>query len=317
MFIPYSVDVPFDRRPVMNWLICAVVLLAFFAQISAVFGQIDHGATGEEAVQKAIGRFVLNGWRITGLLGYMWLHGGILHLIGNLIFLWLFGNAVCSKIGNGLYVPVYIGLGLVAAFSHLLFSGGRAIGASGAINGIVGMYLVFFPENSISCFIFMFFRFITFSVSGYWLILLWFIFDIWGAARGSSGVAYFAHIGGFLGGLGLAVLMLKTEWVVMQKDEKSLLQILGGRKTKISDARKKKLAPRRQQRDHVDKINPGPKIVSRPVAQQASHIRFRCRCGQQIKVPTAYAGRIGKCPKCSSRVRIPEMPASNDSSGKV
>jgi len=141
MFIPYSVDVPFDRKPVMNWLICALVVLAFFAEIATV----HHGITADEGLQQTIGRFVLNGWRITGLLGHMWLHKGIIHLMGNLLFLWLFGNAVCSKIGNVLYAPVYIGLGLITAFSHLLFSGGRAIGASGAINGIVGMYLVFFP----------------------------------------------------------------------------------------------------------------------------------------------------------------------------
>ena len=179
------------------------------------------------------------------------------------------------------------------------------------------MYLVFFPENSISCFIFMFFRFFTFSVSGYWLILLWFIFDILGAMSGSSGVAYFAHIGGFLGGLGLAVLMLKNDWVVMQKDEKSLLQILGGRKTKMSTAPTRNLKPRQQQREHVEKTNPKPKITPRPAAQQAPYIRFSCRCGQRIRVAVAHAGQIGKCPKCSNRVRIPEISASDDSGGRT
>jgi len=313
MFIPYSVDVPFDRKPVMNWLICALVLLAFFAEIATV----SHGVSAEENSQQTIGRFVLNGWRITGLFGYMWLHKGIIHLIGNLIFLWLFGNAVCSKIGNVLYAPVYIGLGLIAAFSHLLFIGGPAIGASGAINGIVGMYLVFFPENSISCLIFIFFRPFTFSVSGYWLILLWFIFDLWGAVSGSSGVAYFAHIGGFLGGFGLAVLMLKNKWVVMQRDEKSLLQLLGGRKAKMSDALTKNPTPRQQQSEHVEKINPRPKIMPGPVAQQAPYIRFSCLCGQKMEIAGAYAGQIVKCPKCSNRVRIPETPASNDSGGNI
>ena len=317
MFIPYSVDVPFDRKPVMNWLICALVLLAFCAQIANVVSQTDHGVTTGEGSQQTIGRFVLNGWRITGLFGYMWLHGGILHLVGNLLFLRLFGNAVCSKIGNIRYAPVYIGLGLIAAFSHLLFSGGRAIGASGAINGIVGMYLVFFPENSISCFIFMFFRLFTFSVSGYWLILLWFIFDIWGALSGSPGVAYFAHIGGFLGGFGMAVLMLKNKWVVMQRDEKSLLQLLGGRKAKMSDAPTKNLTPRQQQWEHVEKINPRPEIMPRPGAQQAPYIRFSCRCGQKMKIAGAYAGQIVKCPKCSNRVRIPETPAYDESGGKI
>ncbi len=141
MFIPYRVDVPFNHRPVMNWLVVTGVIVVFVLQLQA------SGAT-----QEALYSFVLDGWGIKGLFGYMWLHGGILHLIGNLIFLWLFGNAVCSKIGNVFYLPVYVGLGLIAATSHLIFSDGRAVGASGAINGIVGMYLVFFPENSMSCF---------------------------------------------------------------------------------------------------------------------------------------------------------------------
>jgi len=230
MFIPYSVDVPFNHRPVINWLITVALVLIFVAQILAVFGQLDHGLSPQDAVRNTIERFVLKGWGLTGLFGHMWRHAGILHLIGNLIFLWLFGNAVCSKIGNLLYLPVYVGLGLIAGISHLTFSSGSVVGASGAINGIVGMYLVFFPENSISCFFWLIYRPVTFSVSGYWMILLWFAFDIWGAMNGSQGVAYVAHVGGFLAGFGLAVLMLKMGWIVMERDEKSLLQMLSTRK---------------------------------------------------------------------------------------
>ena len=82
----------------------------------------------------------------------MWLHVGLIHLVGSIIFLWLFGNAVCSKIGNIFYLPIYVGLGLIAAASHNIFSNGTVIGASDAINDIVGMYLVFFPENAMDCF---------------------------------------------------------------------------------------------------------------------------------------------------------------------
>jgi len=221
LFIPYAVDVPFDHRPVVNWLVFAGVILAFILQV---------GATEEQ-----ISPFVLNGWAIRGLFGHSWLHAGIIHLIGNLIFLWLFGNAVCSKIGNIFYLPMYLGLGLLAGISHLIFVGGPAVGASGAINGIVGMYLVFFPENSISCFFFLFFRPVTFSISGYWMILLWFVFDVWGAVGGGECVAYFAHIGGFVAGFGLAVLMLSTKWVVMERGEKSLLQMLGWGRREIEE----------------------------------------------------------------------------------
>jgi len=293
MFIPYSVDVPFNHRPVMNWLITAALVLIFAAEITGARTTID--------------RFVLDGWGLTGLFGHMWLHAGIIHLIGNLIFLWLFGNAVCSKIGNLLYLPVYVGLGLIAGISHLIFSSGSVVGASGAINGIVGMYLVFFPENSISCFFFLFFRPVTFSVSGYWMILLWFAFDILGAASGSRGVAYVAHVGGFAAGFSLAVLMLKMGWIVMERDEKSLLQMLSTRKKRVPDGFRPGPAPwqprREQAHNEMEVRRPTPKEPAKPTN---AYIRFNCRCGQRIKVARAHAGQIGRCPKCRVPIKIPE-----------
>ena len=315
MFIPYSVDVPFDRRPVTNWLICAIVLLVFFFQIKAVLNQPVHPFTTQQDSQQAIGRFVLDGWRITGLFGHMWIHGGIFHLFGNLIFLWLFGNAVCSKIGNILYAPVYIVLGLFAAISHLLFSGAPAVGASGAINGIVGMYLVFFPQNSISCFIFMFLRLITFSVSGYRLILLWFVFDVIGAVSGRPGVAYFAHIGGFMCGFGAALIMLKYELVEMHNDEKSLLQILWGKKTKIAKESPRDLPLWLQKLKSEENVNPTPRILQKPKKKYIPYIRFSCRCGQNLKIAGSYIGRTVKCPKCSSPVIVPDTSASESKDG--
>lgn len=320
MLIPYQVDVPFDNRPVMNWLVFVGVILAFGLQVAAVVGkerlaverQTVEGQTREEqTANDKIGRFVLNGWEITGLFGHMWLHGGIIHLIGNLIFLWLFGNAVCSKIGNVAYLPVYMGLGLIAAVSHLIFVGGPMIGASGAINGIVGMYLVFFPENSISCFLILLFHPITFSVSGYWIILMWFAFDIWGAVSGGQGVAYFAHIGGFAAGLGLAILMLKAKWVEMEKDEKSLLQILGLDKKPTEVEQRGDFAPWQQRWERADREKVEPETISLEVEQRKEEfIRFTCVCGKKVKAPPAYAGKMGKCPRCKRRVKIPEKNPS-------
>jgi membrane associated rhomboid family serine protease len=121
-----------------------------------------------------------------------------------MLFLWIFGNAVCAKIGNLRYLPIYTGLGIIAGMSQLLFSGEGGLGASGAINGIVGMYLVFFPTNEITCYFLMIFLLRPcvkeFSLSSYWMILFWLAFDIWGAMQGGGGIAYFAHLGGFAGG---------------------------------------------------------------------------------------------------------------------
>jgi len=202
---------------------------------------------------------------------------------------------------------VYVVLGLIAGISHLVFSDAPVIGSSGAINGIVGMYLVFFPENSISCFFLLLFRPITFSVSGYWMILLWFAFDIWGAVSGGQGVAYVAHIGGFMSGCAIAVLMLKKGWVVMQRDEKSLLQMLGARRKTAPDGRpgSPTASEQRWERARDETAKPLPAVEEPAKPPPDPYIRFACRCGQRIKVPRAKAGQIGRCPKCRTPIRIP------------
>ena len=326
MFTPYQVDVPFDHRPVMNWIIFAATILAFIVQISMqpkVNRQIieeyaKRVAEGEHRIQaqkhaqesvmeNTVYRFALKGWRLQGLFGHMWLHGGLLHLIGNLIFLWLFGNAVCSKIGNVFYLPVYLFLGIIAGISHLLFSGGIAIGASGAINGIVGMYLVFFPENTVSCFLVLLYYPIRFSVSGYWIILLWFAFDILGAVTGGEQIAYFAHIGGFAAGFGLAVLMLKKKWIEMERDERSILDTLKHRKNHTDQAFRRDLEPWQQQYNLQKGEIAGTTTMPLSPESKEQFIRFNCQCGQRIKVAGENAGKIGRCPKCKEKVRVPEQ----------
>ncbi|MBN2182164.1 MAG: rhomboid family intramembrane serine protease [Sedimentisphaerales bacterium] len=306
MFIPYRVDVPFNHRPVMNWLIVTGVIFVFFMQLTA---------NADSVISEKMYSFVLDGWGIKGLLGHMWLHAGFVHLIGNLIFLWIFGNAVCSKLGNILYLPVYVGLGLIAAVSHLIFDSDMAVGASGAINGIVGMYLVFFPENNISCFFLLFLRPIFFCVSGFWLILLWFAFDLFGAFYGSGDVAYVAHIGGFLGGVGLAVLMLKMKWIDMERDEKSVLDLLLPKKKNVPSVSREELEfwryelKKRDRKTAKTVISPKKQVATErePKVQSVNgFIHFICSCGQKIQVSREYAGRTGRCPKCSKRVKIPE-----------
>lgn len=263
MFIPYRVDVPFDHPPVVNRVVVVIVILVFALQVAEVSQFIAQGGTMKEYMEKGVlVQLALRGWGIKGIFGYMWLHSGPLHLLGNMIFLWLFGNAVCSKLGNVLYLPVYVGLGMIAAVTHLIFAGGSMIGASAAINGIVGMYLVFFPENSISCFFWFIYYPVRFSVSGYWIILLWFAFDVLGAifSRGKlGGVAYHAHITGFLAGFVLAIIMLKKKYIVMLRDEKSLLELLGLEKRQIPEERKRDMAYWQQEWENRRQKRPGCK----------------------------------------------------------
>jgi membrane associated rhomboid family serine protease len=291
MLIPYAVDVPMDRRPVVNILLIAATVAAFGLQITA---------PDEETVLP----YVLDGWKLQGVFGHMFLHGGIPHLAGNMLFLWVFGNAVCAKIGNLAYIPVYLFLGISAAAAHLILDGDPAVGASGAIYGIIGIYLVLYSFNEIDClfFIWIMYRPIikTFSVSSFWIILYWIAFDVVGTMIGGGHVAHFAHLGGFAAGVGLAVLLCGLNFIKMSDDESSLVQLWRRRQQdRLDDRLQREALKAIQERKDVKPVN--------PPAPQSEMIRFICPCGQRIKVPAGMAGRQGKCPGCRSSIMIPHL----------
>ncbi len=336
LMIPWEVDVPEDRVPIGNWLVLCGILAAFALQLvifieDAERGGAIYGIGMSEGVLTELSSFVLDGWGLRGLLGHMWLHGGVLHLIGNMLFLWIFGNAVCAKIGTLRFLGIYLIFGILAAAAHLIFIGEKAIGASGAINGVVGMFLVLFPQNSISI---RYFGFLLvypfwgrFTISSIWMILFWFAWDIWGASSGSPGVAYWAHIGGFLAGAAIAVLMLKMNWVTMERYERSLLEWLAGEKepgtnTNFSDSRLTRdlqcvesaqvLENAKAQPDTDESINDTAPINDEPEqfftpAPIDDMIRFNCLCGKRIKIPGKFAGKTGRCPSCRKKIRVPQQ----------
>lgn len=299
--IPYAVDVPYDRRPFANWLLVASVVLAYVAQVAVIV----------EGDAESVETFVLDGWNPVGVIGHMWLHGDIFHIAGNMLFLWVFGNAVCAKVGNLKYFPVYLLLGVAAAAAHLLFDGDPAIGASGAINGIVGMFLIFFWENEIHC-IWIWFPFVRhFSISSFWMIGLWLLYDILGVVMGGGQIAYYAHLGGFFAGVGIAVLLFKMNWVTIYRDEETLVE-------RIEEWFHEKQDEKLQQaaRDAVDKAKQKEQAPRRPPpvrtpdpAAETETFRFLCPCGKVIKAPTAYAGKKGYCPQCRRELIVPEVPA--------
>jgi membrane associated rhomboid family serine protease len=228
MLIPYEVDVPFERTPCVNWLLVASVVAMFGFQTALTIQQ-------PSTTHHDLGPFeplVLREFKLEQMVGHMWLHLNIFHVIGNLIFLWVFGNAVCQKIGNLIYFPIYLLVGFAAAAAGLMFTPHPErgmIGASGAINGIVGMYLILYPCNDISIFYLFFWGRVngTFEISGFWMILMWLAFDIFGAIMGVGNVGYFAHLGGFFTGATLAVILLLTRRVVMDEEyEESLLDLI-------------------------------------------------------------------------------------------
>jgi membrane associated rhomboid family serine protease len=220
ILLPFHVDVPMRRLPWMNWVLMALTVLCFpFGLVESASAVRDHP-------------MILGSGNWFALVGHMFAHGGIIHLIGNMLFLWVFGNAVCAKVGNLAYPVVYLGLGVAAGLAHMLLDGRPMVGASGAINGIVGVYVIWYLLNDISCW-YLYWVFGaggtgTFQVSSYWMVLLWFAFDLVGALLGGGGVAYLAHLAGLGAGAGLSVLLLTVGLVEMDEGERSLLQVLSG-----------------------------------------------------------------------------------------
>lgn len=154
------------------------------------------------------------------LLAAMFMHGGIAHLAGNMWFLLIFGDNVEDDMGRGRYVAFYLLTGLLASGAHvlttILFKMNPLIpslGASGAISGVLGAYLVLHPHRRVRVLVF---RFVQ-DVPGYFAVGIWFVFQIvssLGMLGGmSGGVAYGAHVGGFVAGLVLAKLFARRREV--------------------------------------------------------------------------------------------------------
>jgi membrane associated rhomboid family serine protease len=340
-----GVDVPRDRYPVVNWLIILVTVGVFVLQVRDVVvyqrrpAPRPSGASTEPRPQSAdgqpqdepalpgiTGELILDGWGLKGLFGHMWLHGGLFHLLGNMWFLWLFGNAVCAKIGNLRYLLLYVLTGVMAGAAHLLFSDGGALGASGAINGVVGMFIVLFFENEIDV-VFMFWFILPyirrFAVSSFWIILIYLLWDLFGAfvLSESSNVAYFAHLGGFAVGFGVVLTMCRVGWITMESYERSLLDWWRERSARKDngdpvaavDARLGLSAPATSEPSESESperfIDAPPEKTSHQNAGDVSApIRATCSCGQSLSVPWHYAGMTVRCTRCGQSVKIPDLP---------
>lgn len=137
------------------------------------------------------------------------MHGGIAHLGGNMLYLWIFGDNLEDKLGHVRYFLFYLLCGIIASLTHVLsvyiFDENHllpSLGASGAISGVMGAYLLLFPTNRVTVFfIFVFIKVPAFIVLGLWILLQ--IANGTGFLGGSeaSGIAYAAHIGGFIAGI--------------------------------------------------------------------------------------------------------------------
>jgi len=153
----------------------------------------------------------------TSLISSMFIHGGFLHILGNMWFLWIFGRGVEDILGHAKYLICYLACGIAAALVHILVNANSmvpTVGASGAIAGVMGAYLIKFPRARIVTLVPIIIFITTVDIPAAFLLLYWFAIQFFsgvgsvGYSQASSGdVAWFAHIGGFLTGMGLILIM--------------------------------------------------------------------------------------------------------------
>jgi membrane associated rhomboid family serine protease len=223
---PLKDDVPSRTLPVVTVGLIALNALVFLYQISL---QGEASPEGLRAARDFIFEFGLVPCRLTGtctpvsgllppsvtVFTSMFLHGGLLHVGGNMLYLWIFGDNVEDTLGHGRFVLFYLLSGAAAATAQTAFSTESSvpmIGASGAVSGVLGAYLLLFPRaNVLTLVVFGFFvrlvRIPAILVLGLWF-LVQFLSGLaaWGgaASRGEAvggGIAWFAHVGGFLAGM--------------------------------------------------------------------------------------------------------------------
>ena len=220
---PLKDDIPSRTTPFVTCGLIALNVLIFLYQVSL---QGAGSPDGVGAARDFVFEFGLVPCRLTGdcasgggllppaltVLTSMFLHGGILHVGGNMLYLWIFGNNVEDTLGHGRFVVFYFVSGVAAAAAQVALSAASSvpmIGASGAVAGVLGAYLLLFPRaNVLTLIIFGFFwrivRIPALLVLGFWMVVQ--ILNGLGSFGAGGGVAWFAHIGGFFAGMGLILL---------------------------------------------------------------------------------------------------------------
>lgn len=212
MLIPIRDHNPSHRFPFVTVGLIAVNVVVFIFQqldpsVTYYYSAIPAELTGAEVSLYDKMRLQAVGVRVEPavpplltVFTSMFLHGNFLHILGNMWSLWIFGNNVEDALGHLRYLLLYLVWGFVAAWSHVLFHWASPIplvGASGAIAGVMGAYLLLYPHARIDC-VLMFFVITFVEVPAVFFLIFWFVMQF---LAYNPGVAYLAHIGGFVAGL--------------------------------------------------------------------------------------------------------------------
>jgi len=201
--IPLKDDNPRSTFPFVTTGIILTNILAFIYELHIGFETVI-------AQYGAIPSILLSGRHFETALTSMFLHGGFMHIIGNMLYLWIFGDNIEHYLGHGKYIIFYIFCGLLALAAHILAGGSSTIplvGASGAISGVLGAYMVKYPRARVMVVIPIIWFLTVRAVPAIFVLGFWFVMQLFsglGTLGGQAGgVAFWAHIGGFAAGASL------------------------------------------------------------------------------------------------------------------
>jgi membrane associated rhomboid family serine protease len=237
--IPLRDNIPTSRRPVVTYaLIAANILVYFFWQQGGLSLSDPSNATyicnlqnwasypyeithpGEQAALIATGCPTPDAPTYLTLFTSMFMHGGLLHLGGNMLFLWIFGNNVEDSMGSLKFIVFYVLGGLAATALHVITGPSSEVptlGASGAIAAVLGGYILLFPRARVVTVIFIVFFFTILELPALLVLGGWFVLQFLSAySDATGGVAYYAHIGGFIFGLAAVRLFARRKRVPRQ-----------------------------------------------------------------------------------------------------
>ncbi len=218
--IPLRDNIPSSRFPVVTLGLIALNSIIFLRELS--LGPHLQNMLLEYAIIPArytrpdVAQYFSAPEQVLAFFSSMFLHGGWIHLLGNMWILWIFGDNVEDRLGHARYLGLYLASGVAAALMHIYTNAGSlvpTVGASGAIAGIMGAYFRFYPHAKVETLVPPFFFGPTFVLPavlflGWWFLLQFFNGALSLGARGHdfSGVAWWAHVGGFMFGFGVCLL---------------------------------------------------------------------------------------------------------------
>ena len=216
--IPLRDTIPSKNYPVVNNSLIAVNVIIYLLELGHGPG-IEHfiylsGLVPARYSVPLVAQYFTTGQQIFSLVSFMFLHGGFWHLLGNMWFLYIFGDNVEDRLGPLRYLVFYMLCGMASGFSHFVFNLNSAtpvIGASGAIAGIMGAYFILYPKSRILTLIPIFIIPYFIEISAFFFLGFWLVLQFLQAALTSgktAGIAWWAHIGGFVFGIILLKIFL-------------------------------------------------------------------------------------------------------------